>query len=130
MTADVLINRTVVHTSATADTAQCLADLGGQHLGASGVNDDYMKFRWTFRIAWAFGSGRERKVIADGLTGSRAGQQSQKQSSILQRRHDFFNPGDRYVDPWQGRRHAAVAFVRNDHRGTGLGHQKIRSAEI
>ena len=129
MTSDCLINRAVIHARPTSNTSQHVLKTGAEHGGAAVVEDDDVVALGAVDVARAARAGRERRVDRHVLPGRRAGEHAQELRRVLERRHELLDRGEDDMRLRQDLRQIAVALVRDDDRGAGLGDEEIRPGD-
>ena len=103
--------------------------VAAEKAAAAAVDEDDVKMLGTFDVVGSPRPGGDRNVVRDRLRRCRARQQAQQRRDVFERRHDFFDAGDRDVHARQRRHHAAVAFVGDDQRRAGLGDEEVGAGD-
>ena len=91
MTADILVDRTVVHAGAAADAAQRFLELACEDSAAPGIDQDKVHMLRAVELAFAFDAGENVDIIGNRLAGRRSRQEPHQGRDIFQRRDDFLD---------------------------------------
>ncbi len=120
MTTNFLIDGAVVHTGATADTAQHLLEFATQKTRAAAIDEHHIHMVGPIRLAGGSNTGEQRNVIRDRLAGCASRKKADHRCKILEGWQNLLDPRDGNVHARHHGTHALVALIRHNGYRTCL----------